>query len=756
MAFTRPPKPTVAGVAALLFGAVGVFAAWVGMLDFLSAADFQYKLIGLAYAVAGLVLLAGSAVLARESWRRKRGRVAAVAAGVAGVFVGGYLLLMQYRAPGLSPRRLPPFPSWVPWAAIVVVSVGAAVLGWWSTRTHAAEQLTWGAVGGRLFAGGLSITVLFGGVQWWYTQQYQPGTIAAALTVTTELRPVPATAGENAGEPSDAHMFEGTITVKNISSTKVLIVTSLYQVARVTHDLRDQLDGINEVDRERQQVACFLEELAPVTDPECDEPYIYRYGQFSAGDPRAQDVYPISRTSRQSAFQTLQLGHIVADGSWLEPEEAFQRNLVVHVPDHEESSESPNLEELELSAWLAVAQGSRLVLERVPSHGPEMVPQALMSNEEYRDYKEAEEAVQRDGWQDEASADDTTTEPDSTAEVDIGRRDTYYEELTMPRSSDEAPPQVAAEQARSPRPYPHRYTAVEWPIEDLSTLHRLVWGSHVVNTVQVLSMRLYDPAKSVPLTEVELSDMVTCISPAGTLEGQAEDAEIRRDPTAVCPGAWYSLADEEGRVANSYERLYQEKTEYGEDMRDFYGLVQTGSLDVVSLTTEAEAAAAATTMPPSTDFHPLPSDVFRQCEPALQRADILTRGYGSVEGYGNTMQRAFDQHYGDVSGSVGDEASTPPTTQEALDAAGYFDTYFEGSSNALLGCSGAEAPSDTPAASCTKAAAAEIEALRYAHDLGAALREAAATGTSLDRGRDASQAYQRARDEAQRLLAECR
>jgi hypothetical protein len=65
----------------------------LGLLDFLSAASLQYKLIGFAFAMAGLVLLAGSAVLARDTWRRKRGRVAAVVAGVAGVFVGGYLLM---------------------------------------------------------------------------------------------------------------------------------------------------------------------------------------------------------------------------------------------------------------------------------------------------------------------------------------------------------------------------------------------------------------------------------------------------------------------------------------------------------------------------------------------------------------------------------------------------------------------------------------------------------------------------------------
>jgi hypothetical protein len=93
MALISPLKPDAAWVAAAVFGALGVFASWLGLLDFLSAASLQYKLIGFAFAMAGLVLLAGSAVLARDTWRRKRGRVAAVVAGVAGVFVGGYLLM---------------------------------------------------------------------------------------------------------------------------------------------------------------------------------------------------------------------------------------------------------------------------------------------------------------------------------------------------------------------------------------------------------------------------------------------------------------------------------------------------------------------------------------------------------------------------------------------------------------------------------------------------------------------------------------
>jgi hypothetical protein len=753
VALIRPQKPSVAWVAAVIFGAIGLFAFWVGLLDFLSAANLQYKLTGLAFAVAGLVLLTGSAVLGRDPWRRTRGRIAAVAAGVAGAFVGGYLLLMQYRAPDLSPSRLPPFPAWVPWAVIVVASAAGALLGWRSTKDHAAEQVTWTAIGGRLFAGGLSLTLLLSGVQWWYTQQYQPNAIAAALTVTTELRPAPASTAESAGDMPHPHMFEGTITVKNVSDTKVQIVASLYQVTKINHALRDEIDGINEVDRERQQVACFLEELAPVTDPECDEAGIFRYGQFSAGDPRAQDDAPISRTSRVDAFQMLELGQIVTDGSWLEPEEEFQRNVLVHVPEEQEvrhdADAPPSLESLDLSAWFAVAQGSRLVLEPVPSHAPEMVPAAIMSNEEYRDYKEAAEAAQPDGQQIGDSADPAAGEPDTTVEVDLGRRQAFYQELTMPTSSEGASQPELGKEPRSPRQYPHRYSVVEWPIEDLSTLHRLVSGSHVVNTVQVFSKRQYDPMNAFPLMEVEQAEMVTCISPAGTLGGVGEESEIRRDPTAVCPGAWYSLADSEGRLANDYERRYQEMAEYREDMAGFYGLIQTVSSDVVSLTTEAEAEVAATTMPASPQFHPLPSDAFQQCEPALEFAKALT-GY-----YKDKIRSAFERHAAEVSGAASDETSGAPTLQEGAQAAEVFDAYFEAANSGLLACSGTDAPRDTPAASCIKAAAAEIDAVRYAQDLGRALREPEATDAWLQRGRDAVQAYQRAEEAVAPWLAHC-
>jgi hypothetical protein len=90
MASVRPRTRSLAVVAAVVFAAIGLFATWVGLLDFLSAANLQYKLLGFAFAIAGLTMLGGSVVLAREPWRCTHGRLAAVAAGAAGVFVRGY------------------------------------------------------------------------------------------------------------------------------------------------------------------------------------------------------------------------------------------------------------------------------------------------------------------------------------------------------------------------------------------------------------------------------------------------------------------------------------------------------------------------------------------------------------------------------------------------------------------------------------------------------------------------------------------
>ncbi|SMO95580.1 hypothetical protein SAMN06273567_10913 [Geodermatophilus aquaeductus] len=746
----------------------------MGLLDVLSAADLQYKLIGLAFVVAGLALFTGTAVLVRKRWWCTHGRIAAVAAGVAGALVGIYLLVMQYRAPGLAPSRLPPLPAWVPWAGIVAASVAGVVLGWWSTREYVDSQVKWTALGTRLAAGGLSVTVLFAGVQWWYTQQYQPGTIAAALTVTTELTPA-----SSEGDRSDPHQFEGTIRIENVSDTKVQIVASLYQVTKVTQTARPEIPGVNAVDAERQAVACFLEELAPVTDRECDEPGIREFGGFSSGDPQAQDDWPISRTGRATAVQTLQMGQILGDRSWLEPKEEYQTNVLIHVPEEQAVAGGPfELDTLEMWAWLAVAQGSRLVLQPVPSHSPEMVPQALMSNEEYRDYTQARTDVQAPEREARGSARDSDEVVQETEEVGLGEREALLQELAVSRPQDETAFGVS-EPVQTPRFYPHRYTVVEWPIEDLSTVHRLVTGSQVVNAVQVLSMRTYDPLvpaavladpSSSALMEYESAGMATCISPARTLEGEDADSEIRRDPTAVCPGTWYSLLDQDGDVANDYERRYQETVDYREEMAGYYGLIQTAAADVLSLTTADEAAAA--TMPAADYAHPVTSPAFETCEAALEWADVLMSFYVDNPQGAFDMRGAFARHEAEMRGL--DDVPDGPSLADGVTAADGLDGYVDSTESVLADCSGTEVPEGTPAAACTQAADAWLGGLRYARDLGGAMREHLAVmqrldrreitpqqarvqgEPSLDRGAAASSGYDQAVAGARERVEQCR
>ncbi|MGY1697367.1 hypothetical protein ACI780_20905 [Geodermatophilus sp. SYSU D00814] len=748
----------------------------MGLLDTMSAAGLRYKLIGLAFTVLGILLLTGCAVLLREPWRWKAGRVAAVAAGIAGALVGGYLLLMQYRAPAQAPSRLPPLPAWAPWASIVVASVAGAILGWRSTKDYADEQVTWTALGRRLVAGGLSVTVLFSGVHWWYTQQYQPGMSAAVLTVTTELQPA-----ASSSDTSSPYLFEGTITVRNVSAVKVLIVASLYQVAKVTHVPRAQSAGINAVDAERQAMACFFEEIAPVTTPECNESGIREYGESSAEDPRASSDPLSSRTSQIAAIQILQLGQIVGDGSWLEPQEEFEHNVLVHVPTEQAGASRPDeLRTLELSALLTVAEGSRLALEPVPSHGPEMVTEALMSNEEYRDYTQAQRDVMDPERVAAAEIDGTEEVGSETVEVSAKERVAYFQRLTMSTPHDEASLGLSAPEI-APRPYPHRYTVVEWPISDLSTVHRLVSGSQVVNTVRVLSMRTYNPlapgaALAGPhfsaLMEYELIDLVTCINPAGTLAGQDRDSEIRRDPTTVCPGMWYSLADKHGAVANDYERQYQEKADYGADMAQFYGLSRTGASDEVPLTTVEEAAAFTVPAPPQ--VHPLTSPAFQLCKPALEWADTLMGFYVDDPQGVNDMKGAFLRHQVEMQGSDDDQVPDGPTLADGVAAADAFGVYVDFTDTVLADCSAIEVTEGTPAADCTGAADAWISALRYARDLSEAMRthlavmqqlereeisaqEAARLGRpSLEAGAAASSGFDQAVANAQGRVAGCR
>src|SRR5918997_119363 len=109
-------------------------------------------------------------------------------------------------------------------------------------------------------------------------------------------------------------------------------------------------------------------------------------------------------------------------------------------------------------------------------------------------------------------------------------------------------------------------------------------------------------------------------------------------------------------------------------------------------------------MPPPTDFHPLPSDVFRQCEPELQDAKTLTDYYGTY------IQSAFDRRVAELRGDSSAETGGAPTLEQGVESADVLDAYVDVANSGLLACSELEAPEGTPAASCPQAAAAKIDA----------------------------------------------
>src|SRR5512144_275932 len=236
-------------LAALLFMPVGLFAAWFGAWDAFSARELQYRLLGIVFMFAAITIGAATTCLFHPRWSRTYCREAAVLAGMAGVGVGIYLLAMQLTAPGTSTGWSFSLAA-IPWAAIVVASLGAVGLAWRATA-RAATDLPHDAVpadegvkadsatrsegsrGMRILAKGfvslgVSASLLWGAAQFWYTNQYLPGTVDAALSISSELKELPLS-----GAKTGDRIFVGRIAIKNVSTTKVQVVSSVYSVVRV-------------------------------------------------------------------------------------------------------------------------------------------------------------------------------------------------------------------------------------------------------------------------------------------------------------------------------------------------------------------------------------------------------------------------------------------------------------------------------------------------------------------------------------------
>jgi hypothetical protein len=202
-----------------------VFAAGFGLVDAVNAPVTQYQIVGLAFAVAGMVMLVGCACLMNPRWHQSSGRIAAIAAGLSGTLVGAYLALAQIAEPeGLDTARL------MLWLGIVLTAVGAGVVGWLQApRSATAAQV--GPVTKGLASILAAVGLLAGGAQWWYTNQYLPGKINPALAIhldATEYGNFPST-DEPATHP---RVYKVDVSIKNTSRTTIRAATSMFSVLR--------------------------------------------------------------------------------------------------------------------------------------------------------------------------------------------------------------------------------------------------------------------------------------------------------------------------------------------------------------------------------------------------------------------------------------------------------------------------------------------------------------------------------------------
>jgi hypothetical protein len=161
-------------------------------------------------------------------------------------------------------------------------------------------------------------------------------------------------------------------------------------------------------------------------------------------------------------------------------------------------------------------------------------------------------------------------------------------------------------------------------------------------------------------------------------------------------------------------------TDYRTEMASFYGLVDTTASDVVSLTTEAQAASATTSG--SSQVHRVTTDVFRACAPSLRFADKVTH-------FGDTVQQAFDRHASEMGMSTGREiVAGAPSLPDGVKAADVVDDYSKQAQDLLHDCGSdgrfaKDVAADSGAYYCIQAADAKMSALQHAQDLGDVVRQ---------------------------------
>jgi hypothetical protein len=194
-------------------------------------------------------------------------------------------------------------------------STGPSGLASLAPASHRSNQ-GWSILAKGLASLGISAGLIWGVVQFWYSNQYVPSTFGAALVISPTLTDV--------GQLQGLRRLTAEVTIKNTSSTRIRAITSLYKV--------EGLQGIKRVRNEAEF--------------------------FSGFDP-VQGNRTASRFGQERTVEVLQFGKLLEDNWYFEPGEELKTQFLIHAPHDKYVS-------LRLTADIVMAKGSRLVPEDEP------------------------------------------------------------------------------------------------------------------------------------------------------------------------------------------------------------------------------------------------------------------------------------------------------------------------------------------------------------------------------------------------------
>src|SRR6266511_1365412 len=171
---------------------------------------------------------------------------------------------------------------------------------------------------------GAIATLLFGFVQFWYTNQYLPAKGGAALTATGDLKEL-----QPGDQTGNFRIFALTLTVKNAGTTKIQVLSSLYT-----------LGGVKVARADKTTDDAFYSRAIPKVD-DGELPVVHHFA---------------SRYSSEESWDLVKFDEILPEGWYFEFAEEFSRRIFVSIPEDVARS----YEFLRLLIDIVVAKGNWL------------------------------------------------------------------------------------------------------------------------------------------------------------------------------------------------------------------------------------------------------------------------------------------------------------------------------------------------------------------------------------------------------------